>query len=76
MENLEQYKKGFNQGYLLKKYYSQLMDSIYKAISLDTDYFRGLKSGKEQVEKELTQSRLSEIENIKRDSNKDIERDR
>ena len=73
MNTEEEYKKGFNAGYLLQKYKSDLLNKIVKSLSLTGDFFQGLFAGKEEVEREYKKEQLRHLNNI-RDNRPYIER--
>lgn len=72
---IEKYIKGFNHGFLLNRYQSQLMESLMNSTS-NNDYINGLKDGARMYEKQKTTSRTQQIQNLKmrRDKDQDLER--
>ena len=46
----EQYKTGFNQGYILAEHKPSLSDEILKQALPDNHYFEGFKDGKSQFD--------------------------
>lgn len=57
----EQYKKGFNHGFIINKY----REEIYKGIQVQTrqasDYIQGFYDGGKQVEYDKMQDRLNDL---------------
>jgi hypothetical protein len=47
------YLKGFNNGYLLAKHEPELMAKLTAQTNEQSEYFKGLVSGKQEYEKEL-----------------------
>lgn len=60
----EKYIKGFNDGYLLKKYKPQLLENILNITSTN-DYIQGLKDGERAHSHKKLRSREQEINKIK-----------
>ena len=50
--NEEQYIKGFNSGYLLAKHEPELAQQLVIQKNDESDYFRGLVSGKKEYDRE------------------------
>lgn len=57
-QNKEQYTKGFNQGYNLKKYHPNLYQRLMSAMHGENFYKESLADGAKQFEKEELQKQL------------------
>ncbi len=68
----QQFKTGFNNGYLLAKHESGLINTITKNLHVENNYVDGLIAGKEEYELELTKE-LDELQKLR---DKSIDRDR
>jgi hypothetical protein len=55
MEIPDEYIKGFNNGYLLRKHHPMLVKELEDGIKGKSPYLSGLKAGSKEYEKELDQ---------------------
>ena len=55
MEIPDEYVKGFNNGYLLRKHHPMLAKELENGIKGKSPYLSGLKAGSKEYEKELDQ---------------------
>ena len=77
-------KKGFNNGYLLQKYYPELADKISKSFNEKDDLYQsGFKSGVTQYKKEKIKTLdlnynidKSTVRNKSKEKNKDLDKDK
>ncbi|MBS1509391.1 MAG: hypothetical protein JST86_01005 [Bacteroidetes bacterium] len=60
----KQYIKGFNAGYLLSQHEPELLKQLLKTKEAN-EYFKGLKSGKKQHDRELLLAQLKTSTNSK-----------
>jgi hypothetical protein len=65
MEADELFTKGFNFGYILAKFNPELMKKITKNSNTNSNFTKGLVWGKKEFEKEIVNSRASEIEKVR-----------
>lgn len=75
MDAEEQYKKGFNSGYLLKKFQSDLLELLLKNLTGSGIVFQGLSEGKKYREMEMQGENFEYLRAIK-ESYRDVEKDR
>lgn len=76
----ELYLKGFNDGYLLAKVNPELLTQLIQGNQSKTsEYFKGLVSGKKELEKELSlaklASKLESAKDITKSKDKGLERE-
>ena len=69
------YQIGFNYGYLLAQYKKALIAKLTPFLTKKHDFLMGISDGKEEYELELQKDRLNEIDRLRNNSNRDIERD-
>jgi len=63
--NETQFIAGFNNGYLLAKFESQILNSVLKDITPNNSYILGMSSGQKEYKLRQTKSRLDELERIR-----------
>lgn len=73
--NTEKYIKGFNDGFILKKYKPELLENILNTTS-SNDYIQGLKDGEREFKQQKVKSRTQELENLKSSKSKNIDLER
>ena len=73
--NTEKYIKGFNDGFILKKHKSELLENILNTTS-SNDYIQGLKDGEREFKQQKVKSRTQELDDLKssKSNNIDLER--
>ncbi|KAA3615874.1 MAG: hypothetical protein DWP94_15205 [Flavobacterium sp.] len=69
------YLKAFNDGYILAKFNSHLINKLLES-KIDSPYFDGLRDGNLEFVQQLKLSRLNELDKLDKDKsqNRDIER--
>ena len=75
--NEQQFKTGFNNGYLLAKHEPVLLNKIALNLEPVNDYVSGLISGKKEYEIEIEKSKIEDLGQLRDTSkgrHKDIER--
>jgi hypothetical protein len=78
MSTENQFITAFNNGYTLAKYEPKLLDTVTKNLSPTNTYLEGLFEGKEQYAKEYTQDKLTDLDNLRgntQEKDKDLGRD-
>lgn len=67
---------GFNSGYLMAKYCSELCGVLVKGIGNSFDFLNGFKAGRSEFEQERSQELLNTFNTIRKDSSRqnDLER--
>ena len=73
--NTEKYIKGFNDGFILKKHKSELLENILNTTS-SNDYIQGLKDGEREFKKQKVKSRTQELDDLKKSKSKNIDFER
>ena len=71
----DMYTKGFNHGYVLAEYRSELLQSIVDSHGKAT-YLQGVEDGKQEYERERTRAREAELEKLKKKKVRDWNRKR
>lgn len=68
--DIEKYTKGFNHGYVIKKYQPELYNKLIKT-SIKNNYLQGLEDGGNELQREKikTLTRLQQLKNL--DQSKD-----
>lgn len=75
MEQQEQeFTKGFNNGFLIAQYESEIASMVVKDIKSDSHYFQGLIAGKQEYE--LNKNRYQIKDNDRSRNKGDIEKER
>lgn len=69
MNTEQQYIRAFNNGYILTHYEPKLLNVISKNLAQTNNYLKGFFAGKEQKEFEQGKEKLSEIEELRNQSN-------
>lgn len=75
MENEKEFIKGYNQGYILKKFDGPSFESLINGFRDNNDYTEGFSEGGKEAVKEIDLNKLNELNEI-RSRNNDFERDR
>lgn len=57
--------KGFNQGYILRKYNQKQYEGLSNGITTESEYFDGLREGAHEAALEINKDRLNELENLR-----------
>lgn len=74
-EELEkQYAKAYNNGYLLEKHEPQLLADILKSIDKEKPYFKAMREGQRQLQRDKFLENRKQMEQA-RDRSKEHERD-
>jgi len=63
------YKKGFEHGYWLQRANSPDLDALIKGAAKHEEYYSGLRSGRQEAQRELFRDEMEQIE-------KDLEKDK
>lgn len=78
-EQEELYIRGFNNGYILKKFEPTLLAAVLNNLSPTTPYLDGLLSGKDQFELEKFEKQVEDLDDLRNQSvsrENDLEKDR
>lgn len=59
------FNRGFNQGYILRKYSQKQYEGLSKGISTESEYSDGLREGGKEAALEINKDRLNELENLR-----------
>ena len=77
MEVSEEYVKGFNNGYLIRKNHPVLAKSLVSGASGESEYLEGLKAGSQEYEKEwaknLEEMKLRQVEEKEKGKDRGME---
>lgn len=57
----KQYIKGFNHGYLLAEYDPELAKQIVKNPNVESEYFKGIVSGKQEYDLSRIKNRMKKV---------------
>ena len=56
-DKIKDYQDGFNHGYILAKYLSELANDFTHSANIESEYFNGLVSGKQEHQMEKIRER-------------------
>lgn len=63
--NEKQFIKGFNHGYVLAEYESQLLNVLLKGLQTINSYTSGISYGQKEYELKQTKNHLNELEHLR-----------
>jgi hypothetical protein len=65
MDKEQEFNKGYNQGYILRKYDQKQFENLYNGINTESKYTDGFNSGGKEAVLEISRTRLDELDDLR-----------